>query len=95
MKKENESNNLLFDGLDGRSMSFAGVGSQDVEEIGKFRHGNGLVGFLVAKVVPVLCSSLAISTNQFHIVLCQGEPGSEDLCFTKSISVLVGAINRW
>lgn len=81
-------NDILLDGVDGRGMTFTGVGSQDIEEVGKFRHCNRLVGLLVAKFVPVLFTGATVSTYQFDIVLGQGEPSGKQL-FCRQVSVLV------
>lgn len=70
---------ILLNGVYGRRMTFSGVGTQDVEEIRKFGHCNSLIGFLVAEVIPMIAAGAAITTYHFDIVLCQGEPGSEQL----------------
>lgn len=74
------THDLLFNRVDGRSMTFAGVGAQDVKEIGKLGHGNRLVGLLVAKVIPVLGSCTAISTYQLYVILRKRETSCKNLC---------------
>ena len=63
------TNSVLLNGVDRGGMTFTGVWTQDVEEIGKFRHCNGLIGFLIAEIIPVLVTGAAIPTYQFDIIL--------------------------
>lgn len=58
-------------------MAFTRVGTQNIEEIGKSGHRSGLVCLLIAEVIPVLITGLAVPSYQLYIVLRQGESGGE------------------
>lgn len=57
-------------------MSPAGIGSQYVEEIGKFGHGNRVEGSHVTELFPMFLPTIPTSTTKVDIMLCGGKSGS-------------------
>lgn len=86
--KRRGRNSILLNGVDSRGMTFPGVGTQNIEEVGESRHCDRLVGLLVAKVFPVLLTSAAVPAHQFDIILREREPGSEQLFGADELSAL-------
>lgn len=70
---------LPLNGVNDGCMPTPRVRPQYVEEIRESRHSNGVEGFDVAHVLPVLSPTASVATSQIGVKLCQGEAVCKNL----------------
>lgn len=71
--KDKSTASVPLNRKDGRGVSAAGIRAQDIEKVGKPGHADGVEGFYVTHVFPVLASAASMATSQIGVKLGQSE----------------------